>query len=161
VVVGGNKLPVVRKQDNYTSQRIAYGKQLNNNLATGFSLNLRIPIFNAHQVKNRIKLAQLDLKNAELVAASTKTSLQQFVEQAFANMNSAWERYRILVQQVNDLAEAFRGAEARFNGGVGNSIDYLISKNNLERSRTNLIAARYEYLLRTKVLDYYQGKLNM
>ena len=38
------------------------------------------------------------------------------------------------------------------------SVDYLIAKNNLDRAKTNLIVARYEYLLRIKILDYYQAK---
>jgi outer membrane protein len=38
-------------------------------------------------------------------------------------------------------------------------VEYLIVKNNMDRARVNLTIARYEYLLRTKVLDFYQGNL--
>jgi len=37
-------------------------------------------------------------------------------------------------------------------------VDYLIAKNNLDRAKTSLIVGRYDYLLRTKILDYYQSK---
>ena len=46
----------------------------------------------------------------------------------------------------------------RFNAGVETVIDYVIAKNNYDRANSNLIIARYDYLLRTRILDYYRGK---
>lgn len=158
VMVNGTPSPVIYKQNNYNSEKIGYGSQLNNNFSTSFNLNLRIPIFNSLQQRNNIKLAQLSLKNNELIAATTKTELQQSIEQAYINMTSASERYKVLLEQVSAFKESFRAAEIRFNSGVGNSIDYLITKNSLDRANTNVIIAKYDYILRTKVLDYYQGK---
>lgn len=45
VLVNGTPYPVVYKQSNFSSDKIAYGKQLNNNLYSSVSLNLRVPIF--------------------------------------------------------------------------------------------------------------------
>ena len=73
-------------------------------------------------------------------------------------MNTAAERYITIVSQVEAFEESFRAAGIRFDSGVGNSIDYLTAKNNLDRANTNLIIAKYDYVLRTKILDYYQGK---
>ena len=143
---------------NYSSERIRYGKQLDNNLSTSLSFNLRVPIFNSFLQRNRIKQAHIDLKNTELTAKSTRTQLQQDIEQAYINMTSASNRYKTLLEQVNAFIESFRAAEARFNAGVGNSIDYLMAKNNLDRSNINLINARYDFVLRMRVLDYYEGR---
>lgn len=157
VIVNGNQTPVIKKQSNFLTQKISYGDQLNNNRFSSLSLNLRVPIFNSFQQRNRIKLAQLTLKNTEQVEKSTKTQLQQSIEQAYINMTAASERYKTLQEQVDAFAESFRAAEIRFNSGVGNSIDYLTAKNNLDRANTNLINAKYDYVLRTKILDYYKG----
>ena len=62
-------------------------------------------------------------------------------------------------QQVNDFNEAYKIAEVRFNEGATNQVEYLIAKNNLDKANINLIIARYDYIFRTKILDYYQGKL--
>ena len=72
-------------------------------------------------------------------------------------MNTAWDRYKVLLDQVNAYQESFRAAEIRFNAGVGNSVDYLTAKNNLDRANINLISAKYDYVLRTRILDYYLG----
>ena len=157
VIVNGNPSPVIRKQDNFTSQNIAFSDQFKNNRNSGFSLDLQIPIFNGFFQKNRIKLAKIDLKNSELTVKTTKTQLQQAIEQAYLDMTTASERYKILLEQVNAYTESFRAAEIRFVAGVGNSIDYLIAKDRLDNASINLISAKYDYVLRTKILDYYKG----
>lgn len=158
VTVNNNQYQVMSPVNNYNSQKIAYGKQLKNNRFTSFDLSLRIPIFNSFQSRNRVKQAQLALKNTEIVAAATRTQLQQNIEQGYINMSSASDRYKTLLEQVVAYAESFRIAEVRFSSGLGTSIDYLTAKNNLDRAHINLINSKYDYVLRTKILDYYQGK---
>ena len=89
---------------------------------------------------------------------NTKTQLQQSIERAYVNLISSSEKYQLLLAQVNSFAESFRAAEIRFNAGATTSVDYLIAKNNLDKSKSNLIISKYDFVLREKVLDYYQGK---
>ena len=158
VNVNGSQIPVITKQDNFNTQKITYGNQLNNNLFTTVNLGLRIPLFNASQVRSRVKLARIDLKNSELVEQNTKTVLQQSVERAYVNLSNTSNKYKILLDQVDAFGESFRAAEIKFNAGAITSVDYLIAKNNLDRTNTNLITAKYDFVLRSKILDYYQGK---
>ncbi|PZR22940.1 MAG: TolC family protein [Citrobacter freundii] len=158
VLINNVKTPVYSKINNFNSEKITYGKQVKNNIFTSFSLGLQIPIFNAWSQRNKIRLAQIDLKNAEYTASTTKTQLQQSIEEAHINMTTSSDRYKTLLEQVEAYRESFRAAEVRFNSGVGTSVDYLIAKNNLDRSNSNAVQAKYDYALRTKVLDYYQGK---
>jgi outer membrane protein len=155
--MGGNM------QTNYSSiaanqnGKIPYSDQLNNNMFYTLNLGLRIPLFNAFRVRNNIKLADVLVRNNELVEESTKVQLRQQIEQAHLNMTNAYDRYKTLVEQVSAFSTSFKAAEARFNAGVGTSVDYLIAKNNLDRANINLIAAKYDFVLRKKVLDFYQS----
>ena len=158
VVSNGSQLPVIYKTDNFSAGKISYSDQLNNNLYTSFGFNLAIPIFNSLQQKNRIQQAKINFKSRELSANTTRTQLSQAIEQAYINMNTAAERHKTTLEQVKAFSESFRAAGIRFQQGVGNSIDYLIAKNALDRANINLIIAKYDYVLRTKILDYYQGK---
>ena len=151
-------MPVITKQDNFDTKKINYGSQLKNNKFTTFNLGLSIPLFNASQVRSRVKLAKIDLKNSELVEQNTKNQLQQSIERAYVNLTNTSDKYKILLDQVNSFTESFRAAEIRFNSGVSTSVDYLIAKNNLDRTNINLIISKYDFLLRAKILDYYQGK---
>jgi len=159
VTVNGNQVPVITTKSNFRSQKITYLDQIQNNYNTSINLGIRIPIVNSFQAKHNVALAKNDLKNFEYIEQTTKIQLKQSIEQAFVNMNAAFDRYTTLLQQVNDFAEAFRIAEVRFNAGATNQVEYLIARNNLDRARINLISAKYDYVFRTKILDYYQGKL--
>jgi len=149
---------VIVKQNNYNSKKINYSDQLSNNLFYTIDLGLTIPLFNAGRVRNQIKLAKIDFKNSKLVENNTKTQLQQSIERAYVNLTSSSEKYKLLQDQVKSFAESFRTAEIRFNAGAITSVDYLIAKNNLNRAQSNLIIAKYDFVLRGKVLDYYGGK---
>jgi len=36
--------------------------------------------------------------------------------------------------------------------------DFLLSKNNLAKAQADLLQAKYDYIFRIKILDFYQGK---
>jgi outer membrane protein len=159
VNVGGSKVPVMTKRTTFSTEKIGYGDQFNNNYNTSVFLSVQVPIFNRFRAKNRVALAKIDFKNAEVQAQTIKTQLSQNIEQAYFNMTAGLDRYNTLKQQVKDFSESFRTAEVRFNAGAINQVDYLIAKNNVDRSNINLITAKYDYIFRTKILDYYQNKL--
>jgi outer membrane protein len=138
----------------------SYTDQFKNNYNTGFGLGLSIPILNGFQNRNRVSLAKLDLQNAKYTNDATKIQLKQNIEQAYVNMTAAYERYKTFQEQVDAYTESFRTAEVRFNDGVLTSVDYMVAKGNMDRAKTGLINARYDYFIRTKILDYYQGKLS-
>jgi len=159
VVVSGNNLPVITKQTSYDYNKINYFNQVKNNFGSFIGLNLQVPIFNGLQARNKIALAKVQEKNTNFIAENTRIQLQQAIEQAYLNMSTAFDRYKLLGDQVKAFEESFRAAEIKFNLGAINSVDYLIVKNNLDRANVNFTIAQYEYLLRTKVLDFYQGVL--
>jgi outer membrane protein len=157
VILSGNMGTNYSSAARSATGKIPYNEQLNNNMSSGVGIGLRIPIFNSFSARNRVKLANLDWKNAQLVEENTKVLLRQQIEQAHLNMNNAYERYKTLQLQVEAYQQSFRAAEAKFNAGVGTTVDYLIAKNNLDRANINLISAQYDFVLRKKVLDYYQN----
>jgi outer membrane protein len=159
VIINGIQNPVLKQEQNYSSTKTAYTKQLNNNIGTYFGVNMQVPLFNSFQSRNRVKLADLSLKNTVLESENSKTQVKREIEQAHLNMTASYERYKVLTEQVSDFEESFRAAEVRFANGVINSAEYLISKNNLDRTKINLTQARYEYVFRTRLLDYFQGVL--
>ncbi|MES1216589.1 MAG: TolC family protein [Bacteroidota bacterium] len=153
------KYPVYRYQDNFgPSTKIGYSDQLNNNIYTSYGFTLNVPIFNRLQQRNRLKQAKITLKLNEYTVSSVRTQVNQAVNQAYVNMISASDRFKAVTDQVAASTESFRAAEVRFNEGVGTSIDYLLVKNTMDRANIGLINAKYDYLLRMKVLDFYEGK---
>lgn len=145
-------------KDFKTGERIGYFSQLDNNFAQNVGLNLNIPIFNRYANKTRLEQSNLQKINAELNAQSTRQTLRQNIEQAYVNMNNAAKRFESLTVQVTALEESFRAAESRFNAGAIDFVAYNLQKTNLDKARANQVQAKYDYVFRTKILDFYQNK---
>jgi len=146
---------------NYSnSNPISYSNQFSNNYGTYIGLGLTIPIFTNGLKRNQVSLAKLDLLNAQEIEENTKIVLKQSVEQAYYNMISAYNRYQALQDESTAYTESFRISKLRFEAGVLTSVDYITSKNNMDAANLNLISARYDYFIYSKILDYYQGKLS-
>jgi outer membrane protein len=159
VTIGPNTYDV--QANGYPSEKTSFGDQIKNNRYQSFGLQLNIPILNYFSARNNVKIAKLNYQNAKVISTSSHYQLQQMVEQAWQNLHSAYGQYKGYVDQVKAYGESFRTAEIRFNAGVLTSVDYVIAKNNVDRANLNLSAARYNYIFRTKILEYYEGRLSL
>lgn len=154
----GAQIPVSSPVPGYDRAGISYGTQLRNNFSQSASLFLRVPIFQGNLSRNRITTAKIQQQNAELNALNTRLVLRQQIETAYTNMKAGANRFRATQVQVASLERAFQVAESRLNAGAINATDYSIAKTNLDRARASLVQAKYDYVFRTKILDYYQSK---
>lgn len=139
--------------------KIPYFTQLGNNFGSSFSLGLSIPILNGFRNKGAVQLARISLNQAKFNETTNKTVLQQNIKQAVVNVNAGYDSYQKIEEQVTDFTEAARVAQVRFNQGVTTVVEYIVAKSSADQATLNLIATKYDYILRTKILDYYQGKL--
>jgi outer membrane protein len=160
VLVNNVKSPVYTPRQQFTSEGIPYFDQMKNNIGSSFGVGATIPLFNNLRTKYRVEQARVVAKNAELEKQQIDLNLKQQVDQAYANMVASYNRYAAFQEQYNEYQESFRANEIRFNTGAINSFEYLSAKNNLDRARLSLTQVRYEYIFRTKILDYFQGVLS-
>jgi outer membrane protein len=158
VLLNNVKSPVYTPQSTYNSVPIQYGTQLGNNFNSAVSLGLQIPLLNGMQVRNRLNQAKVAEKQLSVQAQQTRNQLRQAIEQDFVNMNADYAAYKILLSQASDFEQSFYAAEVRYADGAISTVDYVIARNNLDRVLMNLVAMKYNYILRTKLLDFYQSK---
>ena len=158
VAISGQNYPITTTQANVVeSGTVDYFDQLNNTQNKVISMNLSIPIFTKYLNKTRISQANLQRQNAEIAAEQARLTLRQNIEQAYVNMLNSAKKYEAGTVQVSALEESFRASESRFNAGTIDFVSYNLQKTNLDKARLGLIQAKYDYVFRTKILDYYQG----
>jgi outer membrane protein len=142
-----------------TLQSVSYHDQLKNNYQSYVSVGVNIPIFLNGTRRNALSKAKINALYARDVEENAKTVLKQNVESAYFNMMAAYKKYQVLMDQVKAYTESFRIYKLRFDAGVLTSVEYLFAKNNLDAATVNMISAKYDYFIDSKILDYYQGKL--
>lgn len=136
---------------------IAFGDQLKNNSRSSLGLTLNIPIFNRFQVKNGISNATLQISDFKYRLQTSSNVLRKDIELSYTNALAALNRYISTQKAVVSMEEAFRYVEEKFNVGMVNSVDYNLQKNQLTSAKSQLLQAKYEYIFRTKILDFYNG----
>ena len=159
VTFNNQDYPVYVNEPQFKEGKISYNDQFNNNLNSVVGVDVSIPIFNGFKAKHEVQLKKIQLEEAKVDLENTQSLLLQSIKQAHSEMTAAYERFQVLKDQVNAFQESYRVNEIRFNNGVSNIVEYIISKNNVENARINLANARYEYLLRVKVLEFYRGNI--
>ncbi|MDC3132753.1 TolC family protein [Flavobacteriaceae bacterium] len=158
VTIDNQEVPVLRNETQFDSSKIDYSNQLNNNLSSTVGVAIRIPIFNSLQAKNRVKIRKIELEESRIEMENTRLLFKQSIEKAYIDMETAYNRYFIQLQQLEAYNESFRENEGRFENGVSNSVAYIMSKNNRDAAQLNLNRNKYEYLLRVKILNFYRGR---
>ncbi|WP_299118905.1 TolC family protein [uncultured Winogradskyella sp.] len=157
VTVNGQDLPVMTEQTSFASNGIGYEDQLDNNLNTVIGVAVNVPLFNGFRAKNNVALEKIRVKESILDLERTHLDIKNVIAQVHFDMEAAYKRHQSLLKQVEAYEESYRINDIRFKNGVSNFLNYISSKNNLDNARVNLANAKYEYLLRVKILDYYRG----
>ena len=157
VTVNGEDVPVLSESTSFDSADIEFFDQFDNNLNTNIGFSLRIPIMNGFQAKNNVALEKIRVEESLVALEQTQVEIKNAIAQVHFDMETVYARYESLEKQVAAFEESYRINEIRFNSGISNFLNYVTSKNNLDNAKVNLTNAKYEYLLRTKVLEYYRG----
>jgi len=139
-------------------EKTPFADQYKNNVNKSFGFYLTVPIFNRFQTKTAIDRAKIQKLNADLTTEITKQQIQKNVQQAYADANAGLQKYNASLKAITAMQESFKYTEQKYNVGMVNTMDYNDSKNRLIKAQSDLVQAKYEYVFKTKVLDFYQGK---
>lgn len=137
--------------------KLPYGEQLDRNLGQSVNLSLAIPIFNGLQARTAVNRSRLNRINTELQLQDTRNQLYASVQQAYNDAVAANRQYEAGLRNVSAAERAYEYAEQRHAVGAINDLDLNLSRNNFAIAQSDLLRAKYEYIFRTKILDFYQG----
>ena len=143
---------------NVQAKERPFKSQFDDNISKFVGFSLSLPIFNGWSTKTNITRAKINLQQSQLNLQSTKKSLYKSIQQAVSDAKTADKKYQANNKSVQSLSEAFSYNEQKFNTGLISLYDYLLSKNNLAKAKADSLQAKYDYIFRIKVLDFYLGK---
>jgi outer membrane protein len=132
--------------------------QLNDNLAKSASFSLQIPILNGFNARANVQRAVVSNQQAEINLKDVDNQLRQSVESAYNDAVASSKTYQSATKQVTARDEAFRMAKQRFDNGGANFVEYQTAENALFQAKSDLVRAKYDFIFKKKVLDFYQGK---
>ncbi len=135
-----------------------YGSQIGDNFGQSIGLNLSIPIFNGFSRQIGVERQKLAVESQMLVLERDKQQLKTDVQNAIASARAAKKQYDAAVKSFEAQKAAFDALEKRFQIGSANSFEFTQSKNNVDTAERDVTVAKYDYLFRLKIVEFYEGK---
>jgi len=135
-----------------------YINQIDENLSYGLGLGINIPIYNNYQAKAGIERAKLNITSAALNIERQKNTLKTNVQQALADAQAASKSYQAAQKSRNAQRAAYENATKQYDLGAINSFDFVNARTLLDSAEISLIIAKYDYLFKAKVVDFYMGR---
>jgi len=133
-------------------------EQINDNLSVGVGLGLNIPIFNGNQVNTAIANARISIENAQLELQKRKNELYRDIQTAYTDAVAALKKFESTEKALISIEESFNYTEKKFEVGLVNTVDYNTSKNQLMVTQSDLLQAKYDFIFKTRILNFYMGE---
>lgn len=136
----------------------SFGKQMKNNFNKSVILSLNVPIFNKFSTRNNVKQAQLNLTSQQLQLEQDKKSLYKEIQQAYYSALAAQSKYGSSMLAEESAETSFRLMTRKYDNGKATQTEYNQSRTQWLKTVADRIQAKYEYMFRSKILEFYRGQ---
>ena len=143
---------------NLTNNEEAFLDQLNNNKGHSFNLGISIPIFSRFQNKTNVAKSKIQEDNSKLRLQQAKIDLESNIQRAYTDAQAGLKAYLAAKKSLESQTLAFNNSKERFDIGVLTNFDLEQARVQLINAESSLINAKYDFVFKTKVLDFYMGK---
>ena len=133
--------------------------QMNDNFGYGLGFNVSVPIFNRFQTKNNVAKSKINKEIVITRLESEKIQLKQTIEQAFLDVKAAAKSYQAAKISLAAQQEAFKNSQQRYNFGDMTLFDFDQVRTRLVNAEGAMIRSKYDYVFKSKVLQFYSGEL--
>lgn len=134
-----------------------FSAQMKHNFSTYVGFSLSIPIFDAFSTRNSVRQAKLQHLSAQLQLDQQSTDLYKTIQLAYYQACGAREKYLASLSTLEKTRRSFAATQEKYNLGRATPAEFEQAKNNLFRIEISSIQSHYEYLLRHRILIFYQS----
>lgn len=141
-----------------TGEVIPYFTQLGITSSANAGINISVPIFNGLRTRIGIQRAELGVKVAELGTTQLEATLKSSIERALLDVKGAKKRLAVSRKSIVATRLSVENTRKRYDLGVVNSFELTSVQNTLIATESSVLQAKYDYLFKLKILDYYRGR---
>ncbi len=131
--------------------------QIDQNKGSSFGLSLSIPVLNGFRASNNVRRAKINFEQQKYQLEQEELDLQKIIYQVYTDALGALKLYDAAKRSLDAREMSFAYAQERFDVGVLNSFDYSQMKNQLVNANSDFLNAKYDFIFRVKLLEYYYG----
>ena len=152
-----NGIPVLDGTGQPVYEKYPFFDQFKDNKSLGVFFRLSVPIFTGFSTRYNVSSSKANYQKSLIALQVEKNTLYKEIQQASSDAVASYNRYSASNKSVETLNLAFKYNQDRFNLGLITSLEYNTAKNKLAKAQSDLLQSRYEYIFKTKILDFYMG----
>ena len=134
-----------------------FGSQLRDNFSQYFGFQLSVPIFNRFGTRNQVRSARIQQNTLNWQLEDSKKALYKEIQQAYYNALGAESRYQSSLTADEAAKASFNLMKEKYAEGKANATEYNESRTSWMKAISERLQAKYDYIFRTKILDFYKG----
>lgn len=135
-----------------------YFDQLDQNFGQNVGMQLSIPFYNNGRNSVNMERAKVGILNSKVQSDLTKQQLKVDVQNAVAGARAAQRTLEASQKTVEAAQAAYANAEKQYELGAINTFQLTTARNNLDVAEIDQTVAKYDYIFRVKIIDFYLGK---
>jgi hypothetical protein len=121
-------------------------------------LGLNIPILNKGISRIKIEQSKINQLIEENRLDQEKLNLKQTIQTAYFDVTSSYQTFVFAKELVTSTKLSYEFAQKSFAVGKINVYDMNIARNNYFNAQSQMLQAKYSFLFKLKILDFYMGK---
>lgn len=134
-------------------QKLAFDRQLNNNLGQNIGISLHIPVFSRTESIQRIRKQKLITENMHTVFRETENDVIRQSLQFVNDYNAAGQQYAATSAALELNALSFSMYEERYRLGQVSSVELVAARDMLNRARSAHLQAKMDLYFKHQLLE--------
>lgn len=139
-------------------ENASFGSQWHQNMNKYLQFSLSIPLFNRFATRNRVKSARIQRNALAWQLEESKKALYKEIQQAYYNARAAESQYKSSQTACQSAEASFKLMSEKYANGKATATEYNEMRATWMKALSEQVQARYDYLFRSKILEFYQGK---
>ena len=139
----------------YTTQTIEFGKQIKDNFGQSFGATLSIPIYGKLQTQTQINKANIGIIQSQIALEKSYMAVRNDVSNAYISFENSADKYFALKETYEAQRKNTEFVKIRFANAQASQFEIQTAENAENSAYQNLISAKYEFVFRKLVLDYF------
>ena len=135
-----------------------YPNQIFDNLGYGAGIRVNIPILDQKASQLDSEIAHLNLKEAQEEDNERKQQLKAAIQNAILDVEAADKKLKAIEKTYQLSEEAVEFMRKKLSYGNVGAFELKVSMGERDEAQTELVIAKYDYLLKKMVIDYYEGR---
>ena len=132
-----------------------FGAQWWNNKSEVVGLHLTVPVFDRFSTRNNIRKAKMAYTKSQLALEDSRQQLRKEMDQAYYNAVNAQSKYASAKksEEASQLSCAYE--KDKYEAGRSTIYDLTQANQRLRKAREDAVQAKYENIIRRKILEVY------